>query len=149
MVGSKIVLRQANRVYAMIDHRFPHITYPKAFAEKSARKFYIFGSARSPRSEPFVKRSDSVQRQTRNREVRPIERMGMFNIRPKIDIWDSPVAIDQHMNFEVFGAWRPDPDDTLSGLIFPFLKKLLHRAEPIGLDYDIIIQKSQHIAVRR
>src|SRR5262245_306829 len=104
MVGSKIIFRQPNRVYAMIDHRFPHITDPKPFAAETAGEVYIFGSARSPRPEPFVKRSDFIQGQARNCKVCPIERVRMLNIGPEIDIWDSPIAIDQCMNFEVFGA---------------------------------------------
>jgi hypothetical protein len=72
----------------------------------------------------------------------------MFNIRSEIDVWDRPVAIDQRMDFPVFAPRRPDPNDTLSRLVFLFLKKLLNRAEPIWLDDDIIIEKGEHIATR-
>jgi hypothetical protein len=45
MVDSKIIFGQPDRVYAMIDHGFSHVTNPKTFSAEAAGEVYILRSS--------------------------------------------------------------------------------------------------------
>ena len=45
MMSFKVIFRQPDRVYAMIDNRFSHVTDVETLTAKPAREVYIFGSS--------------------------------------------------------------------------------------------------------
>jgi hypothetical protein len=61
MMSFKVIFRQPDRIYAMINNRFAHVTDFETLPVKPAREVYIFGSSGSPRPEPFVKGPDPVE----------------------------------------------------------------------------------------